>query len=81
MIHFIEHPYEVAVVGKNAQAIRKKIDECFLPDVLLYGSDGNNELPLLKDKYVDNKTLIYVCKDKVCQQPVEKVKDVLKQLK
>ena len=40
---------------------------------LIIGSDSENNLPLLQNRYVEGKTLIYVCVNKACKLPVEEV--------
>ena len=42
-----------------------------LPNMLYAGSPEASELPILQDRYVEDKTLIYICEDKVCAAPVE----------
>ena len=43
-------------------------------------SNKSSDLPLIKDRYVKDKTLIYVCKDKVCLKPSETPSEALKQI-
>ena len=40
-----------------------------------------SEMPLLKDRFFEGETLIYVCENKVCLMPVTKVTEALKILK
>ena len=73
-------PFEVAVVGKDAQKLASQMQHHYLPDVIFLG--GNNEnLPLLKNKRVVNKTMIYVCRNKECKIPVEDIEAALEQIK
>lgn len=74
---FIENPFEVAIAGKDATEVRKKMDQYYLPNVLLCGGNGNSTLPLLKNKTQEEKTLIYVCKNKTCNQPSENIQESL----
>ncbi len=72
--------YSLAVCGENAIEIVSQLNNKYLPRIIKAGSRSNSEIPLLKDRFVDKKTLIYVCTGKECKQPVETVEDVLKQL-
>jgi uncharacterized protein YyaL (SSP411 family) len=63
--------YEVIVIGKDYLSIMKKLKTKLRPDVLYAGSDKKSMLPIFKDRYVDGKNLIYVCKNRVCELPVE----------
>ncbi len=78
---FISEPYEVAIVGDKAQELRTQLGQHFLPDCIFLGSTKGSKLPLLEDKLKDGKTLIYACKNKTCQLPVESVKEAMTLLK
>ncbi|MBK8585124.1 MAG: thioredoxin domain-containing protein [Bacteroidetes bacterium] len=73
-------PYKQTVIsGKDAEAKRKKIASHYLPNVLLAGSVSNNsQLPILSNRFVANKTFIYVCENKTCKLPVESTAEALK---
>jgi uncharacterized protein YyaL (SSP411 family) len=73
-------PFEVAIVGPGAEAKRNELMKEYLPTSIISGGNKEN-LPLLENKKVDGKTLIYVCRDRVCKFPVEQVSEALKQLK
>ena len=44
------------------------------------GSTQEETLPLLANKFSKDKTLIYVCTDKVCKKPEEETGKALQQL-
>jgi uncharacterized protein YyaL (SSP411 family) len=72
-------PYEVAVVGEEASKKSIALQNHYLPTVILMGGMTEN-LPLLENKLVIGKTIIYVCRDKVCKMPVQDVNVAMKQL-
>ncbi|RLD67696.1 MAG: thioredoxin domain-containing protein [Bacteroidetes bacterium] len=78
LTHFIYSPNEVAIMGNNSLEIRKELDKFFLPSIIVAGSTKDSDIPLLKARYQKNSTKIYVCKDKVCKMPVERVDEALK---
>jgi uncharacterized protein YyaL (SSP411 family) len=45
------------------------------------GSASKEDLPLLKNKMPVNKTLIYVCTNRICKMPVEEVEKALALIK
>jgi len=45
------------------------------------GEDSNKNLPLLSGKLIKDRTMIYVCKDKTCDIPVQEVTEALEQIK
>jgi uncharacterized protein YyaL (SSP411 family) len=72
--------FEVAIMGKDAFTKNLDIQRNYLPGNLFMGARDEENLPLLENKLVENKTLIYVCSDKVCKMPVEEVSKALDQL-
>ena len=73
--------YEVAVVGKNAGPLIKDLYQNYEPNTLVVGTTSENESPLFKDRYFDDGTFIYVCKNTTCKLPVETVERALEQLR
>ena len=73
--------YEVAVVGENAHEKVKQINSEYIPNKLIVGSTLENNLPLLKNRFVKNKTLIYVCVNKACKLPTESVEESISMIK
>ena len=78
---FSQGTYEVIVMGKDAIAKSKEMQKKYLPDCVIMGGIDKEELPLLENKLSENKTLIYVCTNKVCKKPVEDVAEALSQVK
>ncbi len=73
---------QTVIAGKDAMKERKSIASNYLPNMLLAGSVNNaSKLSLLEDRFVNNKTLIYVCENKTCKLPVETTSEALKFLK
>jgi uncharacterized protein YyaL (SSP411 family) len=68
---FIHQHKELVVVGKNALVELQKINSNYLPNILIAGSLCSNNLPLLQNRYVEGKTLFYLCENKSCQYPQE----------
>lgn len=78
---FSQGTYEVMVMGKDAIAKNKELQKKYLPDCVIMGETDKENLPLLENKLPENKTLIYVCTNKVCKKPVEDVAEALSQVK
>jgi len=71
--------FEVAIMGDEHHEKSQALMKNYLPDVLLMGGNTEN-LPLLEYKYVAGKTIIYVCRNRVCKQPVTEIDQALDQL-
>jgi len=81
MMFFTNPFYEVAIVGKNAEQKRKELNKFYFPNKLIAGSETPSSLNLLKNRFVESKTMLYVCAEKICKLPVSEVKDAIAQLK
>jgi uncharacterized protein YyaL (SSP411 family) len=72
---------EVAIVGADADVIRKDFDRFFVPNKIVTGTKTASQLPLLENRTeINGKTAIYICYDKTCQLPVTEVEAALQQL-
>lgn len=80
LLQVIQPPYEIAIMGADYDNKRKELDQYYLPNVLLMGGKKEGKLALLEGKLVQGKTTIYVCQNKACKRPVQKVEDALKLL-
>ena len=72
--------FEVAILGENATQLNHEMQKTYLPSTIFAGGTIEN-LPLLQDRLIDNKTVIYVCQNKVCNLPVYSVDDAIKLIK
>ncbi len=72
--------YEIVVVGKDANSKIKELNTSYLPNALVAGSSKESTKPLLKYRYIDDETLIYVCVNNSCKLPVSGVSEALKLL-
>ncbi|MEZ4958814.1 MAG: thioredoxin domain-containing protein [Saprospiraceae bacterium] len=71
---------EIAVLGDRALDMAVGLNKEFLPEkVLMASSREDASFPLLAGKENGNHTLIYVCQNYACQQPVETI-EAFKQL-
>jgi len=63
--------YEIVVVGPSAHSRLASLRTEYLPHAMLVGSTGVSALPLFQNRFEDELTRIFVCRDNVCQLPVE----------
>jgi len=73
--------YEIVVVGDRAHEKVKDLNQQYLPGKLIAGSTKPGTAPLLKGRYLEGKTYIYVCVNNTCKLPVTEVDAALKLLK
>ena len=77
MLKLSDSFYEVAIVGENALIKATEINKNFKPNKLIIGSLNESDLPLLKNRYIDGDTYIYVCVKKACRLPVKTTQEAL----
>ena len=77
MVWLAVEPAEVAIVGEDCQELRKELMKHYLPNVILSGGTKKAKSALLEGKHINGKTAIYVCRNKMCQQPVFTVKEAI----
>ncbi|MFL2643846.1 MAG: thioredoxin domain-containing protein [Flavobacteriaceae bacterium] len=69
--------YEIAIVGDSAIEKINELNKNYLPNKIVVGSLKDNSLPLLKNRYIEGETMIYVCVKKACKMPVKTIKEAL----
>jgi uncharacterized protein YyaL (SSP411 family) len=69
--------YVIAVVGSEAVPVIKKLKEQSLADTHIFGSRTCSNLPYFENRYVEGKTLIYICSGSYCMAPVESVEEAV----
>jgi uncharacterized protein YyaL (SSP411 family) len=80
LLWFTRPFYELAIVGKSVDEKYRAIQKHYLPNVIFAGSAAQSSLPLLKNRFVEDHTLIYVCTNKTCLEPVDNVEAALTQI-
>lgn len=69
---------EIAITGLESDSIKLALSGHYIPNKITLGGTKSN-LPLLKGKQ-SNETKVYICRNKVCQLPVNTVEDALEYL-
>lgn len=71
---------EVAIVGNNVDELLPALAKAAPTNTIFAISRGHSDLPLVKGRYVEDKTMIYVCENRACKLPVNTVEAALEQL-
>jgi len=80
LIWAVEEPYEIALVGEDAENFSNEWAKNYLPNVVLFGGRTEGSLPFMQYKLDEGKTSIYVCRNKICKRPVYQIKTALQML-
>ena len=81
MLNYTFPFYEVAIVGEAVFTKIIDLNTFYIPNKIIAGSKNDNTLPLLKNRFLENETLIYVCVDNTCKLPVSEVENAINLLK
>ncbi len=78
---YINQPfYEIAVVGNSYRDTSLKMGAAYLPNVLIAGTEKEGTLGMLKGRFKEEETLIYVCVEGVCKLPLQRLAKALDQV-
>lgn len=66
---------EIAITGIETEVVKLALSGHYIPNKIILGGTKSN-LPLLKGKQ-SNETKVYICRNKVCQLPVNTVEEAL----
>jgi uncharacterized protein len=66
-----------AIIGKDSVSLIKELYSHDLQGVFIYGSLAESNLPYFVNRFVEGKTLIYICTGKFCLPPVETVEEAI----
>lgn len=80
LLQYLKPQTEVVIVGKSVNEKLVALYKQSPPNVIFALSDKKSDLPLLKNRYVEGQTLIYVCKNNSCLLPSQSVEEALKQI-
>lgn len=78
LCNFVYQPPEVVFTGEGARKMRIDFDKMFTY-ALVAGSVKESKIPLLENRVIENESLIYVCRNRVCKLPVKSVKEAMEQ--
>jgi len=67
--------YELAISGNDAKQKAEELMLKYLPNSLTAASNKSSEMYLLKDRYFEDETYIYVCVDNTCKFPVTTIEE------
>lgn len=72
--------YEIAIIGQKFKEKTLELQKNYLPNTIFAGSDKQSELPLLKGRFTQDKTQIFICEQGVCQLPLTQSEEALTRL-
>jgi uncharacterized protein len=81
LLHYSDFQKELAICGEYTMGNLKILNATYLPHVLIAGTEKESNLPFLKNRFVTNEILYYICQQKACLAPEKDFEKVLKEIK
>ncbi len=72
---------EIVIAGKNAKSIAQELRQKAKGNYFILASEKESTIPLFENRFVDGKTMIYVCEKGSCKLPVQEVSEAMKLLR
>jgi hypothetical protein len=79
-LNYSEQNKELAICGNLALEYCSKINALYFPNVVLTGTKKVSNLPFLKNRFVAEQTLFYLCQNKTCSSPTTDFQKILSDL-
>jgi len=79
-LNYSEQQKELGICGEKTLEYIAKINREYRPNVILAGSNKISELPFLKDRFVENEMVFYVCQNQTCQLPTSNFDEVINKI-
>lgn len=70
--------YEVVITGPDAFDKATELNTHYLPSKVVAAINREDDKPLFRNRFNPDKTLLFVCVDNTCQQPLETIAETLK---
>ncbi|MBS1647847.1 MAG: thioredoxin domain-containing protein [Bacteroidetes bacterium] len=73
--------YEVCIVGKSVDEFMQQLQAHYQPNAIFVFSKTASDTALLKGRYKEGETQVYVCHNRVCKAPLSSIEEAIKQIK
>ncbi len=77
MLNYTEPFYDITISGTDAINRVLEFNKLYFPNVIIAGSTQDEDLPLLKHRFVLDATFIYVCFENACKRPVKTIEEAI----
>ena len=79
-LEYAKPQQEIVVVGNNALQWIKELQQNTTKRLCWAASEKSSKLPLLKHRFQENQTWVYLCKNNVCKLPINNLAEARKAL-
>lgn len=78
LMRHLQTAKEVVIMGEKSVELSRKLQQHHSFNAVYMGSTKETYLEAMENRFVEGKTLIYVCENRACQLPVNQVDEALK---
>ena len=79
-LYFSEQNKELAICGNKALEHLQKINQNYLPNIVIAGGSTVSQLPFLENRCSENEMLFYLCQNKTCDIPSANYEEIIKEI-
>jgi len=79
-LNYSEDNKELVICGDLALDYCSKINSLYLPNVVLAGTDNTSNLPFLKNRFIADQNLFYLCQNRTCSAPSDDFQEIISKL-
>jgi uncharacterized protein YyaL (SSP411 family) len=72
---------ELAICSKGAIDYAREVNKIYSPQLLIAGTRQKSSLPFLENRFTEDESLFYLCKNRSCQLPSNNFSTICKELK
>ncbi|WP_317163862.1 hypothetical protein [Flavobacterium phycosphaerae] len=76
-LNFSEQNKELAVCGDTAFDYLVKLNQTYLPNLIVAGSTKQSKLPFLENRFSETETLFYLCQNRTCNLPTTDFEEII----
>ncbi|MFN3752420.1 thioredoxin domain-containing protein [Flavobacterium sp.] len=80
LLNYSEQNKELAICGEKAIAYLTQINQKYLPNIIIAGTEVDSKLPFLENRFVQNKTFLYLCQNKTCDMPSADFQEIINKI-
>lgn len=77
LIRHVQSHKEVVIMGNESVEFTREFQKHWKFNVVFIGSEKESYLEAMKNRFVEGKTMIYVCENKACKLPVKSIDEAL----
>lgn len=80
LLNYSEQNKELAVCGPKALEYLSEINQKYLPNIIVAGTNKVSSLPFLENRFSEDQTVLYLCQNKTCDLPTTDFEQIITEI-